>query len=178
MRFCYNQRLNEKNLPALKTQAKIKARLPQTNEKPRWPKHPEQKTPQRTQAAHRSMTLSKTSFPKAERLRRSEEFGNLIRNSRTIRENGVTLYVSQNKSMPQSRLGILVSRRAMKRAVDRNRAKRVIREFFRTHKEKFSSHFDIIVRVIDSSNLLERNNLGNILNRLFVRAKIIHEKNN
>jgi len=124
------------------------------------------------------MTLSKTSFPKAERLRRSEEFGNLIRNSRTIRENGVTLYVSQNKSMPQSRLGILVSRRAMKRAVDRNRAKRVIREFFRTHKEKFSSHFDIIVRVIDSSNLLERNNLGNILNRLFVRAKIIHEKNN
>src|SRR3990167_1673216 len=124
------------------------------------------------------MTLSKTSFSKTERLRRSEEFGNLIRNSRTIRENGVTLYVSQNESMPQSRLGILVSRRAMKRVVDRNRAKRVIREFFRAEKGNFLEHIDLVVRIVDGSNLLERNNLGNILNRLFVRAKLTHEKNN
>lgn len=124
------------------------------------------------------MTLRKASFSKTERLRRTEEFRNLVRNSRAIRENGVALYVSQNENALQSRLGILVSRRTLKRAVDRNRAKRAIREFFRAQKGNFLKHADLVVRIVDSSNLLYGNNLENTLNRLFVRAKLIHEKNN
>ena len=123
------------------------------------------------------MTSSKTSFPKTERLRRSAEFRDIVRNSRALREDGVALYVSQNDSNQTSRLGILVSRRALKRAVDRNRAKRLIREFFRVQKENFLRPADLVVRILDSSNLLKINNLQNVINRLFVRAKMLHEKN-
>ena len=125
------------------------------------------------------MTLPKTSFPKTESLRDAGEFRNLVRNSRALRENGVALYVSPNESAPpRSRLGILVSRKALKRAVDRNRAKRVIREFFRKRKEHFLKPVDLVVRILDGSNLFQENNLENALNSLFCRAKIINEKNN
>ncbi len=123
------------------------------------------------------MTSSKTSFPKTESLRGAGEFRNLLRHSRTVRENGVTLYVSRNESRPQSRLGILVSRRALKRAVDRNRAKRLIREFFRTRKGIFLKPVDLVVRIVDGSNLLEGNNLRDILNHLFRRANLIYGEN-
>jgi ribonuclease P protein component len=122
------------------------------------------------------MTLAKTSFPKTERLRRAGEFKSLLR-SHALRENGVALYVSQSESAPKSRLGILVSRKALKRAVDRNRAKRVIREFFRLQKENFLKPADLVVRVLDGTNLFQEKNLEDTLNCLFRRAKIIHEKN-
>jgi len=118
------------------------------------------------------MTSPKTSFPKTERLRRAGEFRNLLR-SRALRENGVALYVSQNESTPKSRLGILASRKALKRAVDRNRAKRVIREFFRAEKGNFLKPADFVVRILDGSNLFKENNLKNTLKCLFERAKII-----
>ena len=123
------------------------------------------------------MTSSKTSFPKTARLRRAGEFRNLVRNSRALREDGVALHVLPNHSIKQSRLGILVSRKVLKRAVDRNRAKRLIREFFRVEKTNFLKSADIVVRLVDGSNLFKANNLEYILNHLFVRAKLIHEKN-
>ena len=123
------------------------------------------------------MTLSKTSFPKTARLRRAQEFKNLVRNSRAVRENGVALHVLPNNSLGQSRLGILVSRKVLKRAVDRNRAKRLIREFFRTRKGNFLRSADLVVRLVDGYNLFKENNLEHILNCLFVRAKLLHEKN-
>lgn len=119
------------------------------------------------------MTPANTSFPKTGRLQRADEFRNLVRNSRVIRENGVALYISRDESMLRSRLGILASRKVLKRAVDRNRAKRVIREFFRTHKEKFARPVDCIVRIVDESNLLMDNNLEKALNSLFRRAKVV-----
>ena len=42
-----------------------------------------------------------------------------------------------------SRLGLTISRRAAKRAVDRNRLKRIIREIFRT--EENLPHWDFVV---------------------------------
>ena len=121
------------------------------------------------------MTSSKTSFPKTERLRRAAEFRNLVRNSRALREGGIALYVSQNESGTQNRLGILASRKALKRAVDRNRAKRVIREFFRSQKGNFLKSGDFVIRILDGSNLFQENNLEKALDSLFRRAKIIHE---
>jgi ribonuclease P protein component len=116
---------------------------------------------------------SPKSFPKTERLRRAEEFRDAIRNSRVFREDGVLLYCSPAKESGINRLGILVSRRAIKRATERNRIKRLIREFFRMHKKQFSASFDLIVRILGSDKLLELNNLEIVLNQLFARAGIL-----
>lgn len=44
----------------------------------------------------------------------------------------------------QARLGLAVSRRCARKAVDRNRLKRVIRESFRQHQHRLPA-FDIVV---------------------------------
>ena len=44
------------------------------------------------------------------------------------------------------RLGLIVPKRVFPRAVDRNRAKRVLREWFRGHQERLGSR-DILIRL-------------------------------
>lgn len=44
------------------------------------------------------------------------------------------------------RLGLIVSKRVFPRAVDRNRAKRVLREWFRDHQIRLGSR-DILIRL-------------------------------
>ncbi len=48
--------------------------------------------------------------------------------------------------MKGARLGVIVAKRVMKRAVDRNRVRRLIRESFRHHQQSLSG-LDIVVLV-------------------------------
>ncbi len=116
------------------------------------------------------MTASGNSFPKTERLKRSSDFQQLLRNAHSVRENGINLYFST--SAKKSRVGIIVSRRVFKLAVDRNRTKRKVREFFRLRKAKFQGSFDLVVRVVDGRKLFENNNLERTLTCLFERAGV------
>jgi len=72
--------------------------------------------------------------------------------------------------MRESRLGIVISKRILKRAVDRNRFKRIIREYYRNRKNKFANPADIVIRAVEKHNLLETNNLNRYLNLLFQKA--------
>ena len=90
-----------------------------------------------------------------------------------MREKGVALYFVENRPAEKSRLGIVVSRRVFKRARDRNRAKRIVREFFRLWKTRFQGNFDLVVRIIDHSNSCTHNSLREILIHLFRRAGIL-----
>ena len=92
-----------------------------------------------------------------------------------LHENGAALYFLKIEGRAKNRLGIVISRRVLKNAADRNRLKRQIREFFRLNKSDFQSCFDLIVRVVDGHKLLETNNLGYVLNRLFKRAGILND---
>jgi len=49
--------------------------------------------------------------------------------------------------MQTARLGLVVGKRVLRRAVDRNRARRVLRETFRTQREELPE-MDIVVQVI------------------------------
>ena len=120
------------------------------------------------------MTASKTSFPKTERIKQAADFRILFKQARMVRENGLALYFLKTPGPKKSRLGIVVSRRVLKNATDRNRVKRKIREFFRLHKADFQSNFDLIARVTDGSKLLEINNLDHILTRIFKRAGVLN----
>jgi ribonuclease P protein component len=44
------------------------------------------------------------------------------------------------------RLGLIVPKRILRRAIDRNRAKRVLRDWFRRHKGQIGSR-DLLIRV-------------------------------
>jgi ribonuclease P protein component len=72
---------------------------------------------------------SSSSFPKQRRIRRRSEFGTVFDGG--IRVHGrLFTFLMLSNGLPASRLGIVASRK-FGGAVDRNRAKRLIREMFR-----------------------------------------------
>lgn len=70
-------------------------------------------------------------------LRDSKEFQDVYRNGRRYDAASITVFVKENKSS-QHRLGITASRKALGKSVDRNRAKRLLREAFRSSEQLLS----------------------------------------
>ena len=119
------------------------------------------------------MTKGKTTFAKSERLKRPAEIRSLLKNAPSVRQSGVVLYFVKNQPSAPSRFAVTISKRVLKRAVDRNKAKRIAREYFRLSKPNFSGKFDLLVRISDGSKLFKDNELRINLNRLFKQAKIL-----
>ena len=67
-------------------------------------------------------------------LRRSSEFQKVYQNGRRYDGSLITAFVLPN-DQPNHRLGITVSRKTAIRSLDRNRAKRLLRETFRLKKD-------------------------------------------
>ena len=118
------------------------------------------------------MTVRHTSFPKTSRLKLASDFRDLLKSGKSYRENGLILYFKASKTN-ESRLGIVVSKRVLKRAVDRNQFKRFVREYYRKEKVNFNNSADIIVRALENRDLLKPYNLQICLNSLFKKAKLV-----
>lgn len=85
-------------------------------------------------------------FGRARRLRLKREFDQVLR-SPELRLRRRTLWAAARPNGAASaRLGLIVGKRVLKRAVDRNRAKRLIRESFRQHVDMPA--VDVVVRLI------------------------------
>jgi ribonuclease P protein component len=90
-------------------------------------------------------------FSKRERLVSGEDFGAVFDAAHTSAESTGSIvhlkpYIIYKKSGNLSRLGLSIARRVIRKSIERNRIKRCIREFFRTHKKDFDG--DYIVRVV------------------------------
>ena len=64
-----------------------------------------------------------------------------------LRSGSFRLYATTNKETG-ARLGLIVGKRQLKRAVDRNRVKRVLRETFRVRRAILPA-YDIVVQLAD-----------------------------
>ena len=87
-------------------------------------------------------------FRSSQRLRNRREFDAVFRQPSVRLRQGSLRLVARPNTLGVARLGIVVAKRMIKRAVGRNRAKRVIREAFRQAGGLPS--MDIVVRVAQS----------------------------
>ena len=55
------------------------------------------------------------------------------------------LFLAKLTEQPNSRLGIVVAKKKVRRAHERNRVKRLARESFRLHQAQFNADIDIVV---------------------------------
>ena len=79
-------------------------------------------------------------FPKAEKLCNYHRIQALFREGRSIKKYPLKLlYLPVDKSITPTQLLISVPKKKLKKAVDRNRIKRLIRESYRMEKHQLSS---------------------------------------
>lgn len=95
-------------------------------------------------------------FRDRERLKSDKDFDRVKKNGRALNYSCIRIKAAPNDGVPGAtgchRIGIVVPKKQLKRAVDRNLCKRRIRAIFRTNKDKWpktesGSHLDFIVFV-------------------------------
>ena len=102
----------------------------------------------------------------AQRIPRSEGFKKILQ-SESLVDKYFKLFFVRNQSK-KARLGIVVAKRHMPKAVDRNYAKRQIREIFRRHKIA-KSDFDLVVmvrRAAEIDHVLYQDGLDKLFSRV------------
>lgn len=105
-------------------------------------------------------------FPKSSRILKKSEFDHLLKQGSSARNANFGI---RWQKKPKRRLGIVVSRK-VRNATERNRIKRIIRETFRLHPEKFPLG-DVIVIAREGSNALSSKAVFNELTALLERKK-------
>jgi len=107
--------------------------------------------------------LKEQGFPATLRVRKRRDFQRAYDEGYKVVTPEFALFARPNR-LEHSRLGVTASRRLGK-AVVRNRAKRLVREAYRTHRERMPGGFDFVVIVRRA--LLERRpqELGPLLAR-------------
>ncbi len=76
-------------------------------------------------------------------LRKNYEFARVYRRGKHHKSRNLTLYVLENGDSGK-RLGITVSRKSYGRSVDRNRARRLVRESYRIFEEGIAKNKDMV----------------------------------
>ena len=81
------------------------------------------------------------------RLKKKQDFTAVFEGEKTVKTKFFIFFYGKSLDNNAPKLGIVVSKKVMPRAVDRNRLKRLHREFFRTHKSTLPNwHIVVLAR--------------------------------
>lgn len=107
------------------------------------------------------------------RVKKSQDFDNIIRKKQSFANRQFVIYYQENK-LDHMRLGISVSKKLGK-AHERNRLKRYVRESFKTRKD-FLKNYDIIIIVRPAAKGLSFLEFGSSIDHVLKRSKLFRGK--
>lgn len=116
-------------------------------------------------------------FGRKERLKKTREFTQVLRGGKKISGKFFSLYFREatgtSESIPRySRLGIVIPKRVIKKAHDRNRLKRFVREIFRLEKNRLNQPIDLVMRLHTCPEKIGFSEMKQELTDLLGKAKL------
>ena len=117
---------------------------------------------------------SSRGLPPQRRLRQAAEFKQLYAQGRRLAVDGFTAVIRPN-TLGAARLGLSVAARILRRAVQRNRIRRIIRESFRHHQQRLPA-LDIVVGLRSSPRDVDNAQLRRSLDKLWQKIQATCER--
>lgn len=114
------------------------------------------------------MTQSKT-FEKSARLLNAQQYSEVFNAVETRASTKHFLVLAKKNQSLGARLGIIVAKKHVKLAVDRNRIKRLMRETFR-HSQYRVLPLDLVILAKQGAGLLDKQTCSKELNRLWQKV--------
>ena len=111
-------------------------------------------------------------LPKQNRLKKEKDFKQVFKRGKSFQDNALSLKLTEN-SLKVSRFGFVVGLKVSKKAFLRNKIRRRLREIVKTNLSKTKTGFDVVFivrRGLETKNFQE---LAEIVNGLFKKAKLI-----
>ena len=109
------------------------------------------------------------SFPSIHRLLRSKEYDVVFNSSEYSVSNELLLVLAKKNNLGFNRLGLIVGKKSLRKAVDRNRIKRQLRESFR-QLDSLSLDIVVLVRPSVGANIQARQTIADSLDDLRRKA--------
>ena len=104
------------------------------------------------------------------RLKKQKDFENVFKNGRGFKEG--SLYLKIDKNNLQSSRGFVVSKKFSKKAINRNRIKRILREVVKERIDAVKKGMDIVI-VVSPEIKADFQELKEITNKLFKKSGLI-----
>jgi ribonuclease P protein component len=136
---------HEAYLPTIENTSQAHAWLSRAHADPQRSRGHTRPARERARTAERLTDAPRAALPRSARLLAREHYEAALATGAAAARRHFTLYVRSNDG-PQARLGIIASKRVAPRAVDRNRAKRMVREAFRETRHRLGS-VDVVVQL-------------------------------
>ena len=118
--------------------------------------------------AHSFLSVDNLTFTNRERLLTVSQFKQVFDQSTKLSSEAFTI-LSRENTLGTSRLGMVVAKRNVKRSVDRNLIKRIIRESFRLNKAQLTSRDFVVIFERPIKNV-QRDKIRHQLINLWSRA--------
>ncbi len=113
------------------------------------------------------------SFAPADRIRKKSEYAAVFSDSRKVVDRYFVCYLATQEQQG-SKMGLAVSRKVGK-AVTRNRIKRYLREFFRTHRERLKMPCQFVMVARPSAADLDYETCVQTVQRLLQRGGVMDD---
>lgn len=103
---------------------------------------------------------------------KGKEFEKTLKEGKSFREDFLILKKRKN-NLSQIRIGFLISKKLSKKAIQRNKIKRRLRELIRKKLGKIQEDQDIIFIALPGLEKRDFRELGNIIDKIFLKANLI-----
>lgn len=110
-------------------------------------------------------------LPKENRLKKKRDFDVVFRKGRGFKNGFLFLKIAENK-LGISRFGFIIGKKLSKQATIRNRVRRRIAELVRLKLKKLKPGIDVVFVAFPGLEKNSYREIEEIVNKLFVRAKV------